>query len=262
VQRGNQVLERKIQPELETADEVPFMGWVPDQPLTVTELESNMPAAHGGLKLNDDVVALNGTPMRSIVSVSQYLQQNGAKPVDVAVRRSGQELHFTITPVQTEEGDKKRFRLGFRSEPVQVDKLPFAQALGHSVEENKKFSWLIVDLVHKMLEHKASIKQMEGPIGIMRATGEAAQQPGWTPLLGLMAMISLNLGVVNLLPIPILDGGLILLLIIEALMRRDISVHIKERIYQTAFVFLLLFFAVVIYNDIMKVLPGLSQRLP
>ena len=102
----------------------------------------------------------------------------------------------------------------------------------------------------------------EGPIGIARASGDAARQPGWTPLLGLMAMISLNLGVFNLLPIPILDGGLILLIIVESVMRRDISIRIKERIYQTAFVFLLLFFVVVIYNDLLKAVPGLAQRLP
>ena len=98
---------------------------------------------------------------------------------------------------------------------MQVDKLPFAQALNRSLDENKKYSLLIVDLVHKMVEHKTSIKQMEGPIGIARASGDAARQPGWTPLLSLMAMISLNLGIFNLLPIPILDGGMILLLIIE-----------------------------------------------
>jgi regulator of sigma E protease len=98
---------------------------------------------------------------------------------------------------------------------------------------------------------------MEGPIGIARASGEAASQPGWTPLLALMAGISLNLGIFNLLPIPILDGGMILMLAVEGLLRRDISLRIKERIYQTAFVFLVLFAVVVIYNDIVKAVPGL-----
>ncbi len=262
LQRGNQVLERRVQPEVEGSDQVGIVGWVPDQPLTVTELEPNMPAAGAGLKLGDELIALNGVPMKSLFSVIHYLQENGAKPVDVTVLRDGGQRHFTMTPVQTGDGDRKTFRLGFRSEPVRIDKLPFAQALNRSLEENKKYSLLIVDLLHKMIQHKASIKQMEGPIGIARASGDAVRQPGWTPLLGLMAMISLNLGVINLLPIPILDGGLILLLIIESIMRRDISMRIKERIYQTAFVFLLLFFAVVIYNDLMKALPGLAQRLP
>jgi len=262
IQRGNEILEKRIQPQAEPADQFGSMGWVPDQPITVTELEPDMPAARAGLRLGDNIIALNGAPMRSLFGVIRYLQQNGSHPVDVTVIRNGEQVHLTMTPVQTVEGGQKSYRLGFRSEPVTVNKLPFAQALNRSLEENKKYSVLIVDLVKKMLERKVSIKQMEGPIGIGRATGEAARQPGWTPLLSLTAMISLNLGIFNLLPIPILDGGIILLLIIEGIMRRDISMKIKERIYQTAFVFLVLFFAVVMYNDLMKVLPGLSQRLP
>src|SRR5271166_125861 len=262
LQRGNQILEKSIQPESDGSDQLGSIGWLPDEPIIVTELEPDMPATKAGLKLGDDIVAVNGVPMRSLLSVISFLQQNGGKPVDVTAVRNGQPLHFTITPVQTEDNGRKAFRLGFHSQPVHVDKLPFAQALNRSLEENKKYSLLIVDLVHKMLEHKVSIKQMEGPIGIARASGDAARQPGWTPLLSLMAMISLNLGVFNLLPIPILDGGIILLLVIESIMRRDISIRIKERIYQTAFVFLVLFAVVVIYNDIMKAVPGLAQRLP
>src|SRR5271157_5550847 len=262
IQRGNEILEKRVQPEADASEQYSSIGWLPDQPITVTELESGMPAAKAGLKLGDDILAVNGVPVRSLLSVIHFLQQNGSKPVDVTAVRNGQELHFTTTPVQTEENGQKSYRLGFRSEPMRVDKLPFAQALNRSLKENKKYSLLIVDLVHKMVERKVSIKQMEGPIGIARASGDAARQPGWTPLLSLMAMISLNLGIFNLLPIPILDGGIILLLIIEAIMRRDISMRIKERIYQTAFVFLLLFFVVVIYNDLMKALPGLAQRLP
>jgi regulator of sigma E protease len=120
----------------------------------------------------------------------------------------------------------------------------------------------ILELVEKMIRRKISIRSVEGPIRIGQAAGEAASEKGWMPLLGLTAMISLNLGIFNLLPIPILDGGVILLLLIEGVMRRDISLHIKERIYQAAFVFLLLFAVTVIYNDILKTVPGLSQRLP
>ena len=262
IQRGNQILEKEIEPQPDGADQYGAIGWVPDQPITVTELEPDMPAAKAGLQLGDEIIAINGAPMRSLFDVIHYLQKNGDKPVDVTAVRNGQQLHLSMTPVQTEEGGQKSYRLGFRSEPVHVDKLPFAQALNRSLEENKKYSLLIVDLVQKMVQRKVSIKQMEGPIGIARASGDAARQPGWTPLLQLMAMISLNLGIFNLLPIPILDGGMILLLIIESIMRRDISMRIKERIYQTAFVFLLLFVVVVIYNDLMKALPGLAQRLP
>ena len=215
IQRGNEILEKQVQPETDGSDQYSTVGWLPDQPITVTELEPKMPAAQAGLKLGDEIIAVNGTPMRSLLSVIHYLRQNGSKPVDVTALRNGQKLDFKITPIQTEEDGQKNYRLGFQSRPVQIDKLPFAQALNRSIEENKRYSLLIVDLVRKLVQHKASIKQMEGPIGIARASGDAARQPGWTPLLSLMAMISLNLGIFNLLPIPILDGGIILLLILS-----------------------------------------------
>ena len=264
VQRGNQILEKQVaqDPPGSDPDQYRTIGWVQDEPITVTELEATMPAAKAGIQLGDQIVAINGIAVRSLFSVIHYLQQGGDKPVDITALRNGHQMHFTATPVMTEEGGQKRYRLGFQSEPVRVDKLPFAQALDRSISENKKYSMLILNLVHKMIERQTSITQMEGPIGIARASGQAARQPGWSPLLSLMAGISLNLGIFNLLPIPILDGGMILMLIIESLIRRDINMRVKERIYQTAFVFLVLFAVVVIYNDIMKALPGLAQRLP
>ena len=142
--------------------------------------------------------------------IIQYLQKNEAKPVEITVARDGQQLKFNATPVLTENTGKPLYRVGLGlGAPMHVGKLPFTQAFDRSIQQNKKYSLLIVDLVHKMVERKVSIKQMEGPIGIARASGDAARQPGWTPLLGLMAMISLNLGIFNLLPIPILDGGII-----------------------------------------------------
>src|SRR5207248_1718168 len=116
----------------------------------------------------------------------------------------------------------------------------------------KKYSFLLLELVQKMLERKVSMKQVDGPIGIGRAAGDAVRESGWIPLMTLMAMISLNLGVFNLLPIPILDGGLIMLTVIESVIRRDLDQRLKERIYQTAFVFLVIFAAMVVYNDVSK----------
>lgn len=262
IQRGNQIFEKQIQPDVEGTEQYGNVGWLPDQPITVTELEPNMPAAKAGIQVGDDLVAVNGVPMRSLFSVIRYLQENKDKPVAVTIVRNGLQMNYKIAPALIDENGQKNYRLGFHSDPVHVDKLPFPQALRRSIEENKRYSVLIVDLVEKMIQRKVSMKQIEGPIGIARASGDAARQPGWTPLLSLMAMISLNLGVFNLLPIPILDGGIILLLIIESVIRRDISVRIKERIYQTAFVFLVLFAVMVIYNDLMKALPGLAQRIP
>lgn len=259
VQRGHERMDKTIVPIPVGQEQFGDPGWVPEQPMKVTYLEPEMPAAPAGIKLGDEIIAINGAPVRSTGSLKRRLQQTKNQEVEVTLLRDGREMKIRVTPALDKEHDE--YRLGFASAPQHVDKLPFAAALTKSIDQNKKNSMLILELVKKMMQRKVSIKQMEGPIGIGRATGEAARQDGWTPLLGLMAAISLNLGIFNLFPIPILDGGLILLLLIESVMRRDISQRVKERIYQAAFVCLVLFAGLVIFNDVMKALPGLAQRL-
>ena len=103
-----------------------------------------------------------------------------------------------------------------------------------------------------MFTRQVSVRSLSGPIGIGSQIHEAAQMPGWMPLVGLMSYISINLGIFNLPAFPLLDGGMILFLIIESIMRRDVNQQIKERVYQVAFVCLVVFAAFVIFNDITK----------
>jgi regulator of sigma E protease len=117
---------------------------------------------------------------------------------------------------------------------------------------NKKGSMLIVEVLKRMFTRQVSVRSLSGPIGIGQQIHEAAGMPGWMPIIGLMAYISLNLGIFNLLPIPILDGGMILFLIIESIIRRDVNQQFKERVYQVAFVCIIIFAAFVIFNDITK----------
>ena len=188
----------------------------------------------------------------------ESLEVTKDKPITLTVLRNGEQKTFTLQPVLLD----KRYRIGIGTMQMKVKTLPFAEAFSMSLDENRKNALLILELVKKMVQHKMSLKSIEGPIRIGQAAGEAARSKGWTPLMGLTAAISLNLGIFNLLPIPILDGGVILFLLIEGLMRRDISMNIKERVYQAAFVFLVLFAVMVIFNDLMKTIPGLADRLP
>ncbi|MFL6302115.1 MAG: RIP metalloprotease RseP [Candidatus Sulfotelmatobacter sp.] len=265
IQRGNQVLQKTLTPKAVTSSEVGSVGWFPEEPVVVGRVDPSLPAAKAGIKEDDRIVSLNGKPVPSIESMIEALQQTKNQPVDLQVERSGQTLDFKLTPVlsQTEDPKEQRYRLGFVNKGVtKVSQLPFAQALSLSLEQNKKYSFMILELAKKMVQRKISMRAISGPIGIAQDAGYAAQQKGWTPLMELTAGISLNLGIFNLLPIPILDGGVILFLLIEGLMRRDISMTIKERVYQAAFVFLVLFAVMVIYNDLMKTIPGLADRLP
>jgi regulator of sigma E protease len=264
VQRGNQSFDKTITPEPSGTSQMGFAGWVPQQPNTVTEVDPDMPAAKAGIKENDEIVAVDGKALPAIAALVESLKVTKDKPIEVTVLRDGKELTFHMQPVISEvEGtSEKRYRIGIQNMPTKVGRLSFAAAISKSIEENEKTSGLILELMQKLVRRKVSIKTIEGPIGIGRAAGEAASEKGWTPLLALSSAISLNLGIFNLLPIPILDGGVILLLLIESLMQRDISLAIKERIYQASFVFLVLFAVMVIFNDLSKALPGLVQHLP
>jgi regulator of sigma E protease len=265
VQRGDQIFRKTIVPQPVTTSEVGSAGWYPEEPVIVGRIEADKPAAQAGLAEDDRIVALNGKPLVSIESMIERLQQSKDAPVDLTVIRGNQTLSFHLRPVlsKTDDPKEQRYRLGFLNKSeTKVTTLPFTQALALSLEQNKKYSLLILELAKKIVQGKVSMKAVSGPIGIAQDAGYAAQQKGWTPLMELTAGISLNLGIFNLLPIPILDGGVILFLLIEGLMRRDVSLRIKERIYQAAFVFLVLFAVLVIYNDLMKTLPGLMDRLP
>jgi len=265
IQRGDQVLQKTLIPKAVTTSEVGTVGWFPEEPVVIGRLDSGLPAAKAGLKEDDRIVAMNGQPVPSIESMIDSLQQTKDQPVDITVARGDQMLTFHLRPVlsPTEDPKEQRYRLGFVNKGVtKVTKLPFPAALSLSLDQNRKYSVLILELAKKMVQGKISPKAISGPIGIAQDAGYAAQQKGWTPLMELTAGISLNLGIFNLLPIPILDGGVILFLLIEGLMRRDISMNIKERVYQAAFVFLVLFAVMVIYNDLMKTIPGLADRLP
>jgi regulator of sigma E protease len=262
IQRGDQKIQGTIVPVAVTSAEAGSAGWGPNEPVIIGDLEAGMPAAKAGLKAGDKVISMNGQPVPSIQAMIDSLQENKSKPIQLLVQRGGQDLTFTLTPVlaDTPTAAEKHYRLGFKnSYETSVTKLSLPDAFVHSLLDNKRYSLILLELVGKLVQHKASLNTVSGPIGIAQQTGQAAQQEGWTPLLGLCAAISLNLGIFNLLPIPIMDGGVILLLFIEGLMRRDISLRIKERIYQAAFVFLVLFAAMVIYNDIAKTF---AQRLP
>ena len=139
--------------------------------------------------------------------------------------------------------------------PTIIVKEGFSGALARSIDKNYEYGTLIFQVLGKLVKRDMSMKSVDGPIMIMKQTTEFYHL-GLGPLLQLMAMISLNLGIMNLLPIPILDGGVMLLLFVESVMGQDLSVAFKERIVQVSFVFLLTFMVFVLYNDVVKMLPS------
>ena len=252
-------VENKGAPDDFSLDNLGLVPKMQNQPVQVDALESNMPAANAGLKAGDKILSIDGLQLHSVPALLSYMQDQAGKPALLTIQRTAngtaETLPIKITPRLADiPSGGKDYRLGFVAvqPPVKIQRLPFGKAVVASWQFNKKGSLLIVEVLKRLFTRQVSVKSLQSPIGIGQQIHQAAQMPGWMPLIGLVSYISLNLGIFNLLPIPILDGGMILFLIIETIMRRDVNQQIKERVYQVAFVCLLAFFAFVIFNDLTK----------
>src|SRR5256885_8541559 len=259
IERDGQIIEKQVSLK---SDEEPMgaFGVLPDQRNLIDTVQPNSPAAQAGIQVGDEVLSVDGRKLHSVPELSEYLQQTKDRPVDFALLRNGKELDFKITPKLMEgvNGTKYRIGVNYRA-PFRIEQLPLPQAFVMSLEKNKEFSLLIFEVLQKLVRHPVTLKVMAGPVGIAQQSGIALRE-GPLAFFSLMALISLNLGIFNLLPIPILDGVLVLLIVIEGIMRRDIKREIKELVYQSAFVFLALFAVIVIYNDLTKT--SLGHFLP
>jgi regulator of sigma E protease len=257
---GQTVSTQLLVPNPHGTDDFDFdtVGFVPkmqNEPIRVRQIEPGMPAAKAGLQAGDQIVSVDGLALHSVDAMLAFLQQGGGRPIHLTALRNGQTLQVELQPIMADAGSgKKLYRIGFAPNlpPFKIQQLPLPEALHQSVHFNLRYSGLILEVLQRMVTRRFAVQDLSGPIGIARETGLAVQQPGWQPIIGLMSIISLNLGIFNLLPIPILDGGVIVLLLIEGVMRRDLNQEFKERIYQAAFVVLLIFAAFVMFNDISK----------
>lgn len=255
VSRGERTFRATLTPEPRGRSRVGYAGWYPREPVVIDAVEKGLPADQAGLRAGDQITAVDGQPIGFWPLMSEVLQRSGGSKLVLTVQRGGEVREVEVTPVHLERAGETKWRIGisFRREMISK-RLPPLEAIRQSLETNARYAGWIFEIVARLFERKLGLASLEGPIGIARVSGEAARQ-GLPELIGWMAAISLNLGILNLLPIPILDGGHILLLSIESAMRRDMSLAVKERIVQVAYVFLMLIFAIVMYNDILKILP-------
>jgi regulator of sigma E protease len=219
-------------------------------PITVAEVQPGMPADKAGLQSGDQIEAVDGHPFHSITTLLAYMQTEQGKAMSLTVLRKDATLQLTATPEKLDTS----FKLGFAGQPTPIrqDPLPAPAAWNKSVAFFANNAMLVGEVLQRLFTHRLSVSQLMGPVGIAHAAGEAAEMNGWLPKFGLAAEISLQLGILNLMPFPILDGGMILLLLIENFLGHDISLPIKERIYQAAFVVLTAFFVFVLFNDVSK----------
>ncbi|NUR55285.1 MAG: RIP metalloprotease RseP [Acidobacteria bacterium] len=229
------------------------MGDIGVQPVVhpqVAAVSPGQPAEEAGVKAGDVVMAAGGENNISYEHLLASIKSHSQQPLPLTVTRNGETKAITVTPRPI--GDKVMIGAQitvFEMETVEPGPI---EAVKLSVVKNWEWTKLIVQTLGGLFTRETSVKQLMGPVAIADLSGSAAQA-GWIPLFTLMAMISLNLGLLNLMPIPVLDGGHIFILALEGLARRDFSMRVKEKMLLAGFVLLLMLMVTVIYNDLMRI---------
>lgn len=217
------------------------------------------PAYRAGLRDGDKILELNGKPISYWGEFVDAIRTSGGKPVALKVQRKDKTFQTNVTPQEgLSDPNEKVWQIGVQNHlDVGYDKVTLAQSGAYAFEKTEVFFAQTLGVVKKLFTGRVPVKQLRSFLGIAQASGDAVSR-GPLDVVLLMAFISVNLGILNLLPIPILDGGQILMLSIEGLMRRDLSLPVKERFVQVGFVFLLLLFAYVMYNDVARMITSHS----
>jgi regulator of sigma E protease len=258
IERNGKRFETTVTPTLSERSGLGSAGWDERGQIQLATVEPGLPAQKAGLKPGDVIVAVNGQPMHSLSRFHEMTEKSQGKPLEIEYERKGAHATVTVTPKFVKLDGPARFMIGVMPIPkyniVNV-KLSFPAALQASLERNGKGALLIVNFLKGMVERRMSPKNLTGPIGIAQLSGWAARE-GPSTFVALMSDVSLNLAIFNLLPIPILDGGVILLLLVEMAMKRDLSLAVKEAVFKVGFVCIMVIVAFVIYNDIAKILPA------
>lgn len=255
IQRQGSEFWATVTPTLDESTGLGSVGWRAEGEIEIANVVAGLPAARCGLRKGDILLKADGQPLRSRESLQQVIKAADGKPIDIEYARNDRPAHVMVQPVFDKLGGPSRWLIGVLPDfRVVITQLSFPQALRESVLRNIKGAGVIYQFLSNIVERRMSPKSISGPIGIAQLSGEAARE-GALPFIDLMALVSLNLAIFNLLPIPILDGGVILMLLVEMIMRRDLSLRVKETVFKLGFVFLMAIMAFALYNDISKILP-------
>jgi regulator of sigma E protease len=251
VERGGEqlVLEMEIEADPVAGHGTPpgwKLSWTRDKGPIITDVSEGSPAQVAGLRVGDRVLGVDEREPIDEADLRAWIAEHPERELAFKVLREGRELVVTVRP-ENHEGEG---RIGVLLNVTHRD-LSIWEAGSHAVRQNLSNSLLLFQVLKRMLTRELPLRSVSGPIGIAQvARNVLVESP--RDFIYLLGFFSLQLGILNLLPIPVLDGGHILILAIEGIIRRDLSDRLKERVMQVGFVFLLAFMSVVIYLDILK----------
>jgi regulator of sigma E protease len=248
IDRNGEKKTLALRPKLDLEQKIGTSGLYPDFPAEVGRLRPGYPAEKSGLKVNDKIIAVDGKPVYYWNQFSAAVKRSNGKKLALTIVRDEKHIVISVTPIE----DEGRYVIGI--EPVIrmiFKKYGFIESLGLGFDKTVEFIDLTFITLKKLLTLNLSIKTLGGPVLIAQMSGKAAAA-GLSSFLSFLAMISISLGIINLMPIPILDGGLILFLIIEAVRKKPLSRRTMEIAQSIGAAALITLIAVVSYNDVMR----------
>lgn len=243
----------------ENGDTAGFLDFIPDYgglPVVIGDVSHDSPAAEAGLQDDDRLVSIGGESVKSAAQVTEYIRNHDGQPLSITVERNGQLTQIT-TGTRRLEGSKLGISIGERF-PLRTAGLN--SAAKYAYKSNLQILRLTGKALGQVFTGQRSVRNtLSGPIGIYQAAQKSVERLGWDGVFGMLGILSLNLGIFNLLPIPVLDGGAIFLLLVEGLLAiigLSISTAVRDRIQQVGFVMVLLLMVFVITNDVLKTFGG------
>jgi regulator of sigma E protease len=259
VLRNGERVETELEVEVREEDGAGVAGLFPAIQPEVGSLKPGFPAEQAGIQPGDVITKVGDKPIFHYAELIDAIEARAGSEVEIEVLRGRESKVFNLTP----RDDDGQWLIGitFSPPPTTIERYGSpVQALGAGTKEIVRLTRMTFVILGKLVTGRASMKNMSGPIGIAQASGETARQ-GPKVLFWFMALLSVNLAVLNLLPIPLLDGGHMAIIALEGLAGRDFSLHLKERILQVGFVMLLLLMVTVIYVDLSKI-EAIGKYLP
>ena len=251
LQRGAERLTIRMTPEAVGSYEMGELGIGPVLRPQITQVNPGSPAEAAGLRRGDVFLAVNGERNLADQGIVERIRASADVPIVLTMERERTPVDIAVTP----RGAQGAALIGVSISGFEVTRIDptMVEAIGLSLRQNWENTLLIGRTLGGLVTRDTPVRQLMGPVGIAQLSGSAAEI-GWVALLNLMAMISLNLGLLNLMPVPVLDGGHIAILAVEGLSRRDLSVRVKERILVAGAALMVLLMVTVIYNDIARLL--------
>jgi regulator of sigma E protease len=231
-----------------------FYG-VPVMSTQVSGVEAGSPAERAGITKSDRIIAIDGRPVNDWEELSSAIKSSGGKPLNLQIRRGEQSINLTVQPIVKEGrnifGERKDdWMIGIGSQ-VTIEKGQAGLAIVKAVSQTYEYSKLTLLAFYKMLVGEVSPRNIGGPILIAQMAGQQAQE-GIGSFLAFLAVLSINLGVLNLLPVPVLDGGHLVFFLVEAVIRKPVSLKVREMAQQVGICLLALLMVYAFYNDIVR----------